>query len=170
MIAHLGIMQCVDRFSQNFLLARWSVSYFLMYTWNTLLHYPHGANAGCDLAGVAPVVLTPMYGTRSNVTYRYISESLQWRHNERDGVSNHQLHDCLLNRLFRRRSKKTPNSSSMAFVRGNHQSPVNSPHKWIVTRKMFPFDDVIMCRSMIMVGIVLDASIRFVNISIDDQV
>ena len=34
--------------------------------------------------------------------------SLQWRHNGRDGVSNHQPHDCLLNRLFRRRSKKTP--------------------------------------------------------------
>ena len=30
--------------------------------------------------------------------------SLQWRHNERDGVSNHQPHDCLLNSLFRRRS------------------------------------------------------------------
>ena len=28
-----------------------------MYTWQTLLHYPHGANAGCDLAaGVAPMV------------------------------------------------------------------------------------------------------------------
>ena len=33
--------------------------------------------------------------------------ALQWRHNGRDGVSNHQSHDCLLNRLFRRRSKKT---------------------------------------------------------------
>ena len=32
--------------------------------------------------------------------------SLQWRHNGRDGVSNLQPHDCLLNRLFRRRSKK----------------------------------------------------------------
>ena len=32
---------------------------------------------------------------------------LQWRHNWRDCVSNHQPHDCLLNRLFRRRSKKT---------------------------------------------------------------
>ena len=32
---------------------------------------------------------------------------LLWRHNERDGVSNHQFHDCLLKRLFRRRSKKT---------------------------------------------------------------
>ena len=32
---------------------------------------------------------------------------LQWRHNEGDGVSTHQPHDCLLNRLFRRRSKRT---------------------------------------------------------------
>ena len=31
--------------------------------------------------------------------------TLRWRHNERDSVSNHQPHDCLLNRLFRRRSK-----------------------------------------------------------------
>ena len=33
--------------------------------------------------------------------------SLQWRHNGCDGFSNHQPHDCLLNRLFRGRSKKT---------------------------------------------------------------
>ena len=35
--------------------------------------------------------------------------SLQWRHNGRDGVSNHQPRDCLLNRLFRRGSQKTSN-------------------------------------------------------------
>ena len=35
-------------------------------------------------------------------------------------------------------------SASLAFVRGIHRRPVNSPHKWPVTRKMFPFDDVIM--------------------------
>ena len=34
--------------------------------------------------------------------------------------------------------------ASLAFVRGIHWWPVNSPHKWPVTRKMFPFDDVIM--------------------------
>ena len=33
--------------------------------------------------------------------------SLHWRHNERDGISNHMCLDCLLNRLFMRRSKKT---------------------------------------------------------------
>ena len=33
--------------------------------------------------------------------------SLQWCHNEHDGVSNHQPHGCLLDHLFRHRSKKT---------------------------------------------------------------
>ena len=39
---------------------------------------------------------------------------------------------------------KHPSSASPAFVRGIHRWPVNSPRKWPVTRKMFPFDDVIM--------------------------
>ena len=40
--------------------------------------------------------------------------------------------------------RKQQSSASMAFVRGIHRGPVNSPHKWPVTRKMFPFDGVIM--------------------------
>ena len=40
--------------------------------------------------------------------------------------------------------RKHQSSASLAFVRGIHRSPVNSLHKWPVTRKMFPFDDVIM--------------------------
>ena len=40
--------------------------------------------------------------------------------------------------------RKHKKSASLAFVRVFHQVPVNSPHKWPVTRKMFPFDDVIM--------------------------
>ena len=39
---------------------------------------------------------------------------------------------------------KHQNSASLAFVWGIHRGPVNSPHKWPVTRKMFSFDDVIM--------------------------
>ena len=58
---------------------------------------------------------------------------------ERDGVSNHLRLDCLLNRL---------SSTSLAFARGIHWWPVNSPHKGSVTRKMFPFDDVIMSRKI----------------------
>ena len=41
--------------------------------------------------------------------------------------------------------RKHQNSASLAFVLGIHRWPVNSPHKGPVTRKMFPFDDVIMC-------------------------
>ena len=48
--------------------------------------------------------------------------SLQWRHNERDGVSNHQPHDCLLNDLFRHRSKKTSKLRVTGLCEGN--SPV----------------------------------------------
>ena len=40
--------------------------------------------------------------------------------------------------------RKHQSAASLAFVRGIHRGPVNSPHKGPVTRKMFPFDDVIM--------------------------
>ena len=40
--------------------------------------------------------------------------------------------------------RKHQRSTSLAFVRGIYQWPVNSPHKGPVMRKMFPFDDVIM--------------------------
>ena len=40
--------------------------------------------------------------------------------------------------------RKHQSSASLAFVRGIHRGPVNSPHKWPVTRKIFPFYDVIM--------------------------
>ena len=72
--------------------------------------------------------------------------SLRWRHNDRDGVSNHQPHGCLLNCLFRRRSKITSKLRVTGLCVGNSPGPVNSPHKGPVTRIMFPFDDVIMLR------------------------
>ena len=40
--------------------------------------------------------------------------------------------------------RKHQSSASLAFVQGIHRRPVNSPHKGPVTRKLFPFDDVIM--------------------------
>ena len=42
-----------------------------------------------------------------------------WRHNERDGVSNPRRLDCLLNRLFRRRSKKTSKLCVTCLCEGN---------------------------------------------------
>ena len=50
--------------------------------------------------------------------------TLQWHHNGCDGVSNHQPHDCLLSRLFRRRSKKTSKLRVTGICAGN--SPVTS--------------------------------------------
>ena len=50
--------------------------------------------------------------------------SLQWRHNERDGVSNHQSLDCLINRFCRRKSKKTSRLRVTGLCEGNPQ--VNS--------------------------------------------
>ena len=47
---------------------------------------------------------------------------LRWRHNGHNGVSNHQPHECLFNRLFRRRSKKTSKLRVTSLCQGN--SPV----------------------------------------------
>ena len=47
--------------------------------------------------------------------------------------------------------RKHQSSASLAFVRGIHQWPVNSPHKGPVTWKMFPFYDVIIVRSDVFV-------------------
>ena len=57
-----------------------------------------------------------------SVTGSFPVSSLKWRHNEHDGVSNHQPHNCLLNCLFRRRSRKTSKLRVTGFCEGN--SPV----------------------------------------------
>ena len=74
----------------------------------------------------------------------FVDVALHWRHNDDDSVSNHQPHACILNRLFRHGSKKTSKPRVTGLCAGNSPGPVNSPHKEPVTRKMFPFDDVIM--------------------------
>ena len=51
--------------------------------------------------------------------------------------------------------RKHQSSASLAFVRGIHRRPVNSPYKWPVTRKMFPFDDIIMFGSGLILRIQL---------------
>ena len=68
----------------------------------------------------------------------------QWRHNGCDDVSNYQPRDCLLNRLFMRRSKKISTLRFTGLCREFTGGRWIPPHKWPVTREMFPFDDVIM--------------------------
>ena len=66
---------------------------------------------------------TGMFWLITNILYAF-----QWRHNERDCVSNHKQHDCCLNRVFGFRSKKKPQRSApLAFVMGIHRWPVNCP-------------------------------------------
>ena len=60
------------------------------------------AGLGCIRWEAFQRVGSPTRSIRSLVFW-----ALQWRHIGRDSLSNHQPHDCLLNRLFRRRSKKT---------------------------------------------------------------
>ena len=69
--------------------------------------------------------------------------SLQWRHNESDAVSNHRRLDCLLNRLFKPRSKKTSKLRVTSLCEGNSPVTGEFPALRPVTRKMCPFGDVI---------------------------
>ena len=110
------------------------------------------ATSICGDAGVYFIINSIVIKIRRNIRVVEIqivaigmlqNTSLQWRHNDRNGVSNHQPHECLLNGLFRPRSKKASKLRVTGLCAGN--SPVNSPHKGPVTRRMFPFDDVIMC-------------------------
>ena len=67
----------------------------------------------------------------------YSTVSLQWRHDERDCVSNHRSHECLLEHLLRHRSKKTLKLRGTGICEG--KSPVTGrfPHKGPVMRKCF---------------------------------
>ena len=70
--------------------------------------------------------------------------ALRWRHHGHDSVSNTSLTIVYSTVHSDADQRKHQSSASLAFVRVIHRGPVNSPHKWPVTRKMFPFDDVIM--------------------------
>ena len=58
------------------------------------------------------------YIVQSDISTKW-RKTLQWRHNERESVSNHQPHDCLLNPSFRRRSKKTSKLRVTGLCMGN---------------------------------------------------
>ena len=78
--------------------------------------------------------------------YQLISTALQWRHNECDGVSNHQLHDCLLNRLFRRRSNKTSKLRATGLCAGNSPVTGEFPEQRASNAEHGYIDDVIMAK------------------------
>ena len=70
--------------------------------------------------------------------------TVQWRNNGRYGVSNHQPRDCLLSRLFRRRSRKTAKFRVTGLCAGNPPVTGEFPVQMASNAEMFPVDDVIM--------------------------
>ena len=71
--------------------------------------------------------------------------SLRWLHNGRDGLKSPASRTVYSTVYSGADQRKHQSSASLTFVQGIHRWPVNSPHKGPVTRKMFSFDDVIMC-------------------------
>ena len=73
--------------------------------------------------------------------------ALPWRDNERDDVSNHQPPDCLLNRLFRRRSTETSKLRVTSLCEGNSPVTGKFPAQRASNVEMLSFDDVSMIAS-----------------------
>ena len=104
-------------------------------------YHIQGTNTQINNSGIrreSVVILTTFSSLASPEVAKMVTcgtavNPLQWRHNQ----SNHQPKHYLLNHLVRRRSKKTSKLRITGLCAGN-------PHKWPVTRKMFPFDDVTM--------------------------
>ena len=63
--------------------------------------------------------IAPTINDKLPIRQPYRLDALQWRHNGHDGVSNHQPHHCLLNRLFGCRSKKTSKLRVTGLCVGN---------------------------------------------------
>ena len=76
------------------------------------IHDKHTFCNFCHTRGISVAVVNNASDVIQKIT-------LQWRHNGRDGVSNHQPHDRLLNRLYRRRSKKISNIRVTDLCVGN---------------------------------------------------
>ena len=73
--------------------------------------------------------------------------SLQWRHNERGRVSNHQRLHCLANCRFKRRSKKTSKLRVTGLCVGNSPVTGEFPAQKVRNAENVTFDDVIMSQS-----------------------
>ena len=91
-----------------------------------------------------PIVMVLRKGIPLTLPYWLPLRTLQWHHAECDGDSNHRRLVCLLSRLFRCRSKKISKLCVTGLSGGNSPLTGEFPTQMPVTRKMFPFDDVIM--------------------------
>ena len=83
----------------------------------------------CDiLENVKAFILVPFINLR-------LGHALLWRHNGRGSVSNHQHHDCLLKRLYRRRSKKTSKLRVTGLCAGNSPGAGEFPAQMVSNKE-----------------------------------
>ena len=133
----------------------WNISHlkYIWYNnriWNICIQYTHTPASPNfkswirpwnkpDVASTEPIPARS--GTLWHVNWDTICyTSLQLRHNERDGVSNHRCLGCLLIVCSGVDQRKHQSTASLTFVRGIYRWTVDSPHKGPVTWKMFPVD------------------------------
>ena len=79
--------------------------------------------------GPGSCITTAIWRCRKPIKQEHCTFSLQWRHNDHGGVSNHQPCGCLLNRLFIRRWKKTSKLRVTGLCAGIHRD------RWIPRTK-----------------------------------
>ena len=105
----------------------WNVIYycgaseFVDFSREFLMEIPHRPCISSSVA-VQSLSETSQWGLKSYQICLIVKYSLEWRHNEHGGVSNHQPHDCLLNRQLWHRSKKISKLRVTDLCAGN--SPV----------------------------------------------
>ena len=92
--------------------------------------------------GMGPMAAT--YSEDKNITHMILFDTLEWRHNERNGVSNHQPRDCLLNHLFRHRWKKTSKLRITGLYVGNSPVTGEFPAQKASNAENVPFNEAIM--------------------------
>ena len=99
----------------------------------------------CCFSGIYHISWGPVYKQiQFFPTSRTDSESLQWRHNQRDSVP------IIFSTACPGADQRKHQSTATGLCERIHRSPVNSPHRRLVTQKMFLFDDVIMVTDHVM--------------------
>ena len=108
-----------------------------------------GLNELCLLRFIAIIYATMKHTAFTQLVSLLVGSPspLPWRHNECEGVTNHQHLDCLLSRLYRLISKQASKLCVTGLCEGNPLVTGGFPSTGPVTRKMFPFNDVIIHKS-----------------------
>ena len=95
-------------------------SNFLTHKIKYIPYIPERQAIGCILSRKDHITMALLCSPITTPTIKpSIPYTLHWRHNGRNGISNHQAHDCLLKCLFRRRSKKTSKLRITGLCLGN---------------------------------------------------